>query len=143
MEIRNIFGVLLLLLGIANCNVCSSSNEAQQFDWNGATAVQDSKMNALQCVKDTQIDFNFPSASTGNLEVHNMSSAGYLQYHFVRFPFNPGQNRRRNPPISKSEWRQPKLLPRPHHPREVLNRSSYTHHQRSPHPRLWFFVRII
>jgi cytochrome c oxidase assembly protein Cox11 len=85
MEIRNILVVLLLVVGIAFGNVCQGRNLSQQFDWNGATAVDSKKMSELTCNKDTQIDFNFPQAATGNLAVTVISTSGHLQYEFVSF----------------------------------------------------------
>ncbi len=66
-------------------NGCSSTSQTQRLDWNAPTSVGGAALKTLQCVKDTQIDFNFPQATSGFLNVTSNNGSGtFQQLKFVR-----------------------------------------------------------
>lgn len=77
---------VLLLLACLAVNVfsaCDPTTQTATFSYKGATAVKGLSLDGLSCVKDTQIDFNFPMAANGETTVTESSGVGYKRFNVV------------------------------------------------------------
>jgi len=70
--------VLLGCFTAVACAICQPLSETISFDYRGVTSVNGYLLDTLQCVKDTQIDFNFPQAAIGSINITtNPGATGY------------------------------------------------------------------
>lgn len=82
MEYRLLVVVIAILA--VSCQNCNPNVATQQLIWDGATSVSGVPLNALMCVKDTQIDFMVPQSTVANLPVTSLTG-GATTYQNLRF----------------------------------------------------------